>query len=234
MQIDTVTLTGTAVPVPTINGPTTAAVPFTASFTVDTQSGVQSFAFCGVNLCGFSASPLTVSNLSGMIGGAPQAMGAGGGAFGSGPLAGLFAGVNAGNLTWDFDEGTVGVAPTLASILAAAPADDAGQSTLNGYSLTVSTVSISDPPSSVPEPSVLALMLCGLAIALVWTLAGVYRSWRRTMRERPQEGFRLDEAPPPFAEKYKLKCWHPGCTAVVYDISQMKCWLHSWPEDGSS
>jgi hypothetical protein len=171
MQIDTITLTGTAEGIPGTPLADSPVVPFSVAFTVDTTSGLQSFGFCGPDLCGFSATGLTVTNLSGSIGGAAQDMGSGGAAFGSGVDAGLFGGVNAGRLTWDFDEYTGNTSPTLASILAHAPADAQGQSSLNGYSLTVEQISITDPPAflaSIPEPGTLALLAFGLLAVIAW------------------------------------------------------------------
>lgn len=181
-QIDDVTLTGTATPIP--NGVTSGpVVPFTASFTVDTQSGTQSFQFCGVNLCGFSATGMNVSNIQGTVNGVPQDMGSGGGGGGSGPENEVFGGMRAGNLLWEFDEPTFGVSPNMNSILMAAPADDAGQSTLNGYSLSVNTISIIDPPAmSIPEPSTWNLMLLALLTLIAVRLIGAIIWWRRLLQ----------------------------------------------------
>ncbi|MGB9330062.1 MAG: PEP-CTERM sorting domain-containing protein [Steroidobacteraceae bacterium] len=175
-QIDTVTLTGTAFTVGTTTSAPGPLVPFAVSFTVDTQSGTQSFRFCGTLMCGFRATGLTVSNLSGTINGVPQVMGSGGTGFASGSANVIFTGFEIGNMTWDFDMGTAALAPNLRSILANATLSD--QSTLDGYVLDVTEIAITTV-TSVPEPGTLGLM----AIAL--TAVGLRRK-RATSRGAAQ------------------------------------------------
>ena len=161
-QVDTVTLTGEAGQIPSTTSTTTLAppVPFSVSFTVDTQSGTQSYQSCGnIPVCAFSATGLTVSNLSGTIGGVSQAMGSGGTGFGSGSANFMFAGFDIGNMTWDFDMGTGALAPNLGSILANATLSD--QSTLDGYVLDVTEIAITSV-TSVPEPGTLSLLTLAL------------------------------------------------------------------------
>jgi hypothetical protein len=158
-QVDAVTLTGEAGQTPS-TATLPPPVPFSVSFTVDTQSGTQSYQSCGnIPVCAFSATGLTVSNLSGTIGGVSQAMGSGGTGFGSGSPNFMFAGFDIGNMTWDFDMGTAALAPNLGSILANATLSD--QSTLDGYVLNVTEISITSF-TSVPEPGTLSLLTLAL------------------------------------------------------------------------
>ena len=161
-QVDTVTLTGAAGQIPSTTSTTSLPppVPFSVSFTVDTQSGTQSYQSCGsIPVCAFSATGLTVSNLSGTIGGVSQAMGSGGNGFGSGSANFMFAGFDIGNMTWDFDMGTAALAPNLGSILANATLSD--QSTLDGYVLDVTEIAITSV-TNVPEPGTLSLLTLAL------------------------------------------------------------------------
>jgi hypothetical protein len=158
-QIDDVTLTGTAFLVPVIGQPDGPLETFSVSFTVDTQSGTQSYQSCGnIAVCGFSATSLAVSNLQGTIGGVSQPMGLGGSGFGSGSANVMFTGFDIGNMTWDFDMGTAALAPNLSSILANATLSD--QSALDGYVLDVTEISITT--TSVPEPGTLGLLTLAL------------------------------------------------------------------------
>jgi hypothetical protein len=156
-QVDTVTLTGQAVVVPATINPmfTVGTEPFTVSFTIDTQSGTQSFQFCGSFVCGFSARNLTVTNLQGEIGGVPQNFGSGAfGGGGSGFPGVDFGGFDKGTFLWDFDEPTRGVQPNLDSILRNAPPSE--ESALNTYVLDITKVSVTT--ASVPEPGTLSLL----------------------------------------------------------------------------
>jgi hypothetical protein len=160
-QTDDVTLTGTAFPVGTTQIPPGPLVPFSVSFSLDTASGTQSFTSCGnIPVCGFSATNLALSNLSGTIGGVSQNMGAGGTGFGSGSANVMFTGFDIGNMTWDFDMGTAALAPNLRSILANATLSD--QSALDGYVLDVTEISINFVTTSVPEPGTLGLLTLAL------------------------------------------------------------------------
>jgi hypothetical protein len=177
-QIDDVTLTGNAQPVPSITNP----VPFTVSFDVDTQSGTQSYQSCGnISVCAFSATGLTVSNISGTIGGVSQPMGLGGTGFGSGSANFMFAGFDIGNMTWDFDMGTAALAPNLRSILANATLSD--QSALDGYVLDVTEIAITTT-ASVPEPGTLGLF--SMAILGLFALRISPKSPHRRLSERPR------------------------------------------------
>jgi hypothetical protein len=161
-QVDAVTLTGEAGQIPSTTSTTTLPppVPFSVSFTVDTQSGTQSYQSCGnIPVCAFSATGLTVSDLSGTIGGVSQAMGSGGSGLGSGSANFMFAGFDIGNMTWKFDMGTAALAPNLGSILANATLSD--QSTLDGYVLNVTEIAITSF-TSVPEPGTLSLLTLAL------------------------------------------------------------------------
>lgn len=164
-QIDTVTLTGTAFTVGTTTSAPGPLVPFAVAFTVDTQSGTQSFQFCGTLMCGFRATGLTVSNLSGTINGVPQVMGSGGTGFASGSANVIFTGFEIGNMTWDFDMGTAALAPNLRSILANATLSD--QSALDGYVLDVTEIAITTV-TSVPEPGTLGLLTFAFVGLLVF------------------------------------------------------------------
>ena len=158
-QVDAVTLTGEAGQTPS-TATLPPPVPFSVSFTVDTQSGTQSYQSCGnIPVCAFSATGLTVSNLSGTIGGVSQAMGSGGTGFGSGSANFMFAGFDIGNMTWDFDMGTAALAPNLRSILANATLSD--QSALDGYVLDVTEIAITSV-TNVPEPGTLSLLTLAL------------------------------------------------------------------------
>jgi hypothetical protein len=202
-QIDDVTLTGNAQPVPSSSSPVFAPpVPFTVSFDVDTQSGTQSYQSCGnIPVCAFSATGLTVSNVSGTIGGVSQAMGSGGTGFGSGSANFMFAGFDIGNMIWEFDMGTAALAPNLSSILANATLSD--QSTLDGYVLDVTEISITSV-ASVPEPGTLSL----LTLALTGLFASRVLRGARGFPPGPARGIR-------FSRRYHAIAWRSARAAVA-------------------
>jgi hypothetical protein len=202
-QIDDITLTGTADPLPNSTIPFTGLLPFSITFTVDTQSGTQSFQSCiaggghpAVPVCGFSAPNLTVTNASAQINGVAMPVGLRGSGFGSGPGGVIFSefviGNSINNFNWEVDVPTQGLTASVDSIfqqintefLAESPADrgrvhccDDGFSSLDGYALNMMTISITHP-TSVPEPGTLSL----LTFAFVGLL--VFHSRRRVHAAR--------------------------------------------------
>jgi hypothetical protein len=167
-QFDTVTLTGeTANFFPAGSDfpqPGVPSFPFVISFTIDTQSGTQSYQFCGTLVCGFSAQNLTVTNVQAEIGGVPELMPTVWGGFGSGPQSAIFAGIGGGDFEWGFDISSRGLSPNLNSLLTV-PAGFANDgSFLNGFSLGPVNVSV----TSVPEPGTLGLLTFAFVGLLVF------------------------------------------------------------------
>jgi hypothetical protein len=174
-QFDTVTLTGeTSNFFPAGSNfpqPGVPSFPFVISFTIDTDSGVQTFQYCGATICAFSAGPLIVTNVSAEIGGVPELMPTVWGAGGSGPATEVFAGIGGKGFEWGFDAGTQGVSPNLNSLLTVPRGFANDGSFLNGFALGPVNVSI----TSVPEPRTLGLLtlaLTGLFVSRVLRTRG--------------------------------------------------------------
>ena len=109
-QIDDITITGTAAPLPNSTIPFTGILPFSLTFTVDTNSGTQYYQFYqtpGEGLGTFSVQNLTVTNAAAQIGGVPVPMGATGSGFGSGDPGVVFSefviGSSINNFNWEVD-----------------------------------------------------------------------------------------------------------------------------------
>ena len=164
-QVDNVTLTGSAVQLGS-----TFSEPFTVSFTIDTASGIQTYQSCGDVLCGFAANGVNITGLTAVVGGLSQPIDPSpNNAYGSGPPGTMFAGVQTGGLTWDFDMPAAGLQPTLNSIISSAPPSN--QSGMDGWLLNVTSVNVAQPVS-VPTPGIFGMLLFGLAIAGALAFSG--------------------------------------------------------------
>jgi hypothetical protein len=187
-QVDTITLSGTASLVPQVGGDGGPALPFSVSFTVDTNSGFYVSDPCPITptSCGFTATDLTVTNAQGTIGGLAVPIGNGiWGGGGSGPFSEIFGAIDSGGFSpvgfhWGFDIPTLtlGPNPTLDQILRT-PGYESDQSYLNGYGLLVNSVTVADP-SSVPTAKTVWEWIGAFAffITLCAMVASAEEDWR--------------------------------------------------------
>ena len=110
-QIDDITITGMAEPLPNSTIPYVGhPLPFSLTFTVDTNSGTQYYQFYETpreGLGTFSVQNLTVTNAAAQIGGVSVPMGSTGSGFGSGDPGVVFSefviGSSINNFNWEVD-----------------------------------------------------------------------------------------------------------------------------------